>query len=245
MSATTIYNPIGWANRMNKNLPGIIASNTRETIEYDAETLWGASAYATRINGGYLKFPKSNYDSDGNEIGVRKSRNRDLMMHALSAPGLISAADRKQGRQARDWHSRTVMVRGLQGELSDFDRNIARVVQLDTVTERLDIAIVASLVNSYKKGSWEEKQKEQLDPSAGYVGDIGSRVRNLKATIIRVVYSDRYDCWFVSAITDTKQSLFFSLQKDIAVGKQVVLTGTVKAYRDKDTTTQLNRVKIH
>jgi hypothetical protein len=59
---------------------------------------------------------------------------------------------------------------------------------------------------------------------------------------MRSNYSEKYNTWFVSAITDTNHSVFFSYRESIEPETQVSIRGTVKRHNDRST--QLTRVKV-
>lgn len=216
--------------------------NRRQSMpvtKYTPDVVWGAAAYATRINGGYFKTPT--YDETGTKI--IKPVNRDIMKIALADQTAITEADQQMGRDAREFIAQQLTLKTLKGKLSDFDRGMVDVVGMTEFTsnDRYKIAIVASQIRAYEQAQKDIKVQDRVDRSKGYLADVGAKVQaNVEVT--KVIYSQNYNVFFVSGITDTNQAVFFSYREKIAVGSQIQVKGTVKAHRPD--ATQLSRVRV-
>ena len=64
----------------------------------------------------------------------------------------------------------------------------------------------------------------------------------LDAEVVSANWSNTYNIFWVTAITQDNRALFFSYKSQLNSGIQIKLVGTVKAHRDNKT--QLNRVKV-
>jgi cellobiose-specific phosphotransferase system component IIB len=217
----------------------------KRSVAWTAETVWAAAAYAYRINGGeYLKDPEYAKDSQGLWTDtIVRFRNRDVMRDALRDETQITAEDRDLGSRARDWLSKSMMVKALKGSaLSEFEQGLQQAVSLTEFDEwgcRYELALVASQIRAYEQAVQLEAAMEGI--SAEPIADIGVKV-DVEITVVKSVYSQNFGVFFTTAITTDKRAVFFSYRDRLANGHQCRIRGTVKAHRENST--QLNRVRI-
>jgi hypothetical protein len=219
---------------------------TVKSFKYSVEDVWGAAVAAQRVNGEYVKEDQYSYDTDTNERTLTKKRNRDIMMDFLAVPGTITDEDRATGRECRRFLQNDLTFRALKGQLNEFDSSVSRVAavddQFDTVQHRLELAVVACLPQSHQRSMVRQSIQDRVrSATGGYVGNIGDKVA-LTAEIVSAKYSQTYGIFWVTAITQNNQALFFSYKSQLNSATKIELVGTVKAHRDNQT--QLNRVKI-
>ena len=81
----------------------------------------------------------------------------------------------------------------------------------------------------------------RVDTTAGHVGAVGAKV-TCAIEVVRSVYSQNYNCFFVTGITEQNQPVFFSYRGQLQAGVKITVQGAVKAHRNDST--QLNRVKV-
>ena len=213
----------------------------REVREYSAETVWAAAAYADRVNGGeYLREPENILNPDGTWKPGRQA-NKRVLAEALANPDLVTDADRDTGREAWHWHQGRSMMDGLRGELRDFKKTLFEAVNQTAFlsTETLNMAVIASQIRAWRAGVAEEEARD--DVVAGYLAEVGAKVR-AGITVIRSVFSQNYNVFFVTAKTDSRHIVFFSYRDRMEPGSKCEIAGTVKAHRDDST--QLNRVRV-
>jgi hypothetical protein len=210
-------------------------------VSYSAETVWGAAAYAHRINGGYFKVDQFDVTQPG--AMPTKRANKVVMTSALEDATVITDADRALGSEARDFLAQQLTVKTLKGALSDFDRSMASTVTMDNLSsqDRLQLALIASQIRAYEQAKKELATAERIDHTRGYLADVGAKVQ-ARVEVTRVVYSQNYGVYFVSGITDTNQAVFFSYRERQDVGTWLTIKGTVKAHRPD--ATQLSRVRV-
>jgi len=208
---------------------------------WPAEVIWGAAAYAQRINGAYLKEDRIEMVDEAPVVTARSSKV--IMRGAIADQGLITEEDLAIGRLARDWHKKTLLVKALKGQLNDFEQSVARAAGMDEFAEnqRLEIAITASQIQSFIVNQQVAEAMSRVDTQAGFVGAVGDRV-NCAVEVVRSVYSQNYNCFFVTGITDKNQPVFFSYRNQLQPGSKITVQGFVKAHRNDST--QLNRVKV-
>jgi hypothetical protein len=213
----------------------------REQREYTAEMVWAAAAYADRVNGGeYLREQENILNPDGTWQPGR-SANKRLLADALVDPDLVTDADREVGREAWHWHQGRCMMDGLRGELRDFKKTLFEAVSQTAFlsTNTMHMAVIASQIRAWRAGVAEEEARDDVAP--GYLAPVGDKVR-ASITVIRSVFSQNYNVFFVTAKTDSRHMVFFSYRDRLESGYQCEITGTVKAHRDDST--QLNRVRM-
>jgi hypothetical protein len=210
---------------------------TRDTIDaVDANLLWSAACTAYRLNGGYLKQPELIGDQ------VVKPTNRDIVRKCLTNTALITDADRELGQQCRRQLASAVTLQALKAELGEWAKITARVCGLDTITSNYDLSVITAMPQSYAK----TLKKESVDARLArcddrHVGQLGNKVE-LVVEILRNNYSAKYNTWFVSAITQDNQAVFFAYREELKSDRTLKIRGTVKRLVDR--ATQLNRVKV-
>jgi len=218
---------------------------TVNSFKYSVDDVWGAAVAAQRTNGEYLKEDKTNITEDGSYETLQK-RNRDIMMDFLAVPGTITDEDRVTGLECRRFLQNDLTFRALKGQLSAFDASVSRVVavedEFDTVQHRLELAVVACLPQSHQRALVRQSIQDRVrNASGGYVGNVSDKVA-LDAEVVSANWSNTYNIFWVTAITQDNRALFFSYKSQLNSGIQIKLVGTVKAHRDNKT--QLNRVKV-
>jgi hypothetical protein len=218
---------------------------TVNSFKYSVDDVWGAAVAAQRTNGEYLKEDKTNITEDGSYETLQK-RNRDIMMDFLAVPGTITDEDRVTGRECRRFLQNDLTFRALKGQLSAFDASVSKVVavedEFDTVQHRLELAVVACLPQSHQRALVRQSIQDRVrNASGGYVGNVSDKVA-LDAEVVSANWSNIYNIFWVTAITQDNRALFFSYKSQLNSGIQIKLVGTVKAHRDNKT--QLNRVKV-
>lgn len=209
-----------------------------------AEIVWAAAAYADRLNGGeYRKEPEyaltetNTYTRD-----IVRHANRYYMAQAIASRTLITVEDRHVGQQARDWVRKSLVLKSLKGNMSDFDQAVARAVEMDefmTGADRYEIAVITSQIRAWREGTRMEAIIADVDHSP--VADVGTKV-SLMAEVVKCVFSSNFNVYFITAKTDGHQMVFFSYRDRLNPGRKIYLRGTVKAHRSD--ATQLNRVRL-
>ena len=242
MNPKTYFTPVNGYN------PRYGVRRTKATVnsfKYSVDDVWGAAVAAQRVNGEYIKEDKINITEDGTHETIKK-RNRDIMMDFLAVPGSITDEDRATGQECRRFLQNDLTFRALKGQLSAFDASVSKVVaveeEFDTVQHRLELAVVACLPQSHQRALVRQSIQDRVrNASGGYVGNVSDKVA-LDAEIVSANWSNTYNIFWVTAITQDNRALFFSYKSQLNSGIQIKLVGTVKAHRDNKT--QLNRVKV-
>jgi len=213
-------------------------------ITHSVDNVWGAAVAAQRINGSYVKEDLYNYDDNGPKIVKR--RNRDIMVDILANPALLTVEDIAQGQECRKFLQNDITFRALKNKLTEFDGSVSRVLAVtadfDTVKHKLELAVVACLPQSHTRSLERQAVQDRVRQTSGeLIGALGAKVC-LDVEIIKSNYSQQWNTWYATAVTQDNSAVFFAYRQELARGEKYTIQGTVKAHRDGST--QLNRVSI-
>ena len=214
-------------------------------IKYAVSDVWAAACAAQRINGAYIKEGRVDTDVDGNVISVVK-RNRDIMMDFLTCPENLTVDDVVAGEQVLNELKKDLTWRALKGQLNDFDQSASKVIAVedhfDTQMNRLELAVVACLPASYERLKSRQNTQDRMSQTSGeYVAPVGHKAM-VNVSVVGCNYSTTWNTYYITAITQDNQAVWFSLRDPQGPGVRMSIKGTVKAH--KNGTTQLNRVSI-
>ena len=218
-----------------------------EGIRHSVDNVWGAAVAAQRINGSYVK--KTMYKTDQETVFdtvIHKRRNRDIMVDILANPARLTVEDIAQGQECRRFLQNDFTFRALKNKLTEFDSAVSKCLavtdEFDTVKHKYELAVVACLPQSHQRSLAREANRARIQQTTGeYIGQVKDKVA-LNVEIIRCVFSQNYNTWFATAVTQDNQAVFFSIRERYDAGTWLSIRGTVKAH--KDGSTQLNRVSI-
>jgi hypothetical protein len=164
----------------------------------------------------------------------------------LANPAVLTVEDIAQGQECRKFLQNDITFRALKNKLTEFDSATSKVLavaeEFDTVKNKYELAVIASLPASYARALERQATQERVRQATGdYVAQPGNKVQ-LSVEIIKTNYSQQWNTWYATAITTDNCAVFFAYRQQLATGVQHTILGTVKAHRDG--TTQLNRVSI-
>ena len=213
-------------------------------VKHSVDNVWGAAIAAQRINGSYVKAALYDYDDNGPKIV--KHRNRDIMTNILANPAQLTVEDIAQGQECRKFLQQDITFRALQNRLTEFDSSVSKVLAVeddfDTDKHKLELAVVACLPQSHARALERQATQERVRQTSGdVIGTPGDKVR-LDVEIIKSNYSQQWNTWYATGVTQDNSAVFFAYRQELAKGAKHTIIGTVKAHRDGST--QLNRVSI-
>ena len=217
-----------------------------EGIKHSVDNVWGAAVAAQRMNGSYVKETVYRLDKNTGVTVVDYRRNRDIMVDILENPAVLTVEDIAQGQECRKFLQNDITFRALKNKLTEFDSAVSKVLAVtedfDTVKHKYELAVVACLPQSHTRSLAREANQARIQQTSGeYIGQVKDKV-TLNVEIIRCVFSQNWNTWFATAITQNNQAVFFSIRESHDAGTHLTIRGTVKAH--KDGSTQLNRVSI-
>ena len=207
-------------------------------VAFSADDIWGAAAYATIVNSGYLKaaeYDKVTYNT------IVKEANRDVAKKAL-ADGIVNEEHRVLGRKAQQFLSSRLAMKALTKRLNDFEASLAGTVALTEFIvpeDRSKIGLVNSQIASYQR----QLNEELLTENAvwGYLSEVGMRL-DTTVTMTSCFWIDDFSKFRYNAITQDGYKTNFYNSGTHDVGSTVEISGTVKKHAEN--VTILNRVKI-
>ena len=208
----------------------------KNEYQYSADLVWAAACAAYRINGGYFKYARV---EDGK---VTVPTNRELVRMMLETPGPISDADRDQAHRCRQDLSNASTLAALKNRLTEWGELSARMAGLETVTTDYEISVITAMPKSWEQNNLRENTDSRLahcDPDP--VARVNERVE-LSGEIVRSNYSNRFNTFYTTVITDDNRQVFFAYREQLTVGEHIRFCGRVKRHADR--ATQLSRVKL-
>lgn len=206
--------------------------------KYSIMQVLSAACAAQRINGTYLKLlPEVN-------PGDQKP-NRQLVMDLLEdTNGIrITEDDVELANNIKSHYAGLTFKVLSGGYINGFDRDVMKLLEQETTDSFHAIAVMASLPNSYVIAHGRVIAEQRINfAQGGYVGTVGNKL-NLSCEVLKCIYSQKYNTYYINAITDNDEVVFFSYKQKIEIGSKINIAGNVKAHRDEKVT-QLNRVKV-
>ena len=133
-------------------------------------------------------------------------------------------------------------MRALKGELDEWSLLIARMTALEDVTTDYEISVITALPKNYYQIIERENINSRLahcDNTA--VGRVNELV-TLEGEIVRANYSNRFNTFYTTVITDANQEVFFAYREKLVFGRRIRFCGRVKRHAGR--ATQLSRVKL-
>lgn len=212
---------------------------------FSAELVWGASAAAQRINGEYLRF--DDVPEGFTATSPRRVNSRLLMTRFLADPSVITAADIERGREVRMFNQGFLMKQ-LNDKINEFEKNALKIAGAETFDvpgSNYAFALIASAPASYERACVREEKKTILAglcADSKHIGVEGEKLPETEVTVLRSVYSQKYNTFFITAAAN-KDVVFFAYKSEIKDGSKIKIKGRVKSHRDQGQT-QLNRVKV-
>jgi hypothetical protein len=210
----------------------------KRVLNFNADDVWAAACQAQRINGSYVKLSMIS-ESDP---AINQQSNRQIVEGLLADTFNISDEDREQGKKVRQYFQ-GFTFKILQGKaLSEFNNTAMLIANRDVITSLYDVAVIASLPNSYEKSVERDNVDRRINfARGGYLGVIGDKV-STEIEVVKQIWSQKWNTYYITGITDDDKVLFFASKVNIEIGDCVKIQGTVKAHRENST--QLNRVKV-
>ena len=227
-------NPYTYRNLARRNPYGYRKPTNKVKINYNADDVWAAAVQAQSINGMYAKVS----DRDKNI----SQTNRQIVDALLMDTAQITQESRDKAVLVRQYF-KAYTFKLLQGKtLNEFNNTAMLIAQRDDITTSYDVAVITSLPQSYENGTKRDNVESRINfARGGYLGTEGDKV-TIKIEVVKYIYSQKWNTYYVTGLTDDDKVLFFAYNKPLNIGDHVTIQGTIKALRDNST--QLNRVKV-
>ncbi len=212
-----------------------------------AERVWAAVALAWRVVGNqYLSAPLITYSEQGDELTSTPS-NKILVRRILEGESehQITDADVAQGDEYRRQINALSFAVLMGRKLGEFLTNLVDLAQREEVdlNDRFAIGVLACAPKTAIAERTRAMQDQRLAfANTQHVGKVGERV-TATVEVIKSVYSQQWNTFYITAITETDQAVWFAFRKPLELGQKLSIAGTVKRHADNGQT-QLNRVTV-
>lgn len=194
---------------------------------------------AQRVNQKYVKFPDQLRDD---QITRYDKTNRELVYIFLEDQSNITDVDRELAETIKNFYKGYTFKLLSGAYLSDFDRNIIKILEEEFTTEGYNVALLASVPSSYIKAKQRDDADRRIRQGlGGYVGTIDERL-NLQIEVVKCIFSQKWGIYYITGITSSEQVVYFGYKQEVTIGTVLNIVGNVK--RQQNDSTQLNRVKI-
>jgi len=212
---------------------------------YAVADVWAAACAAQRINGEYLKDGRNTLNEQGKVLSTTP-RNRDVMLQFLHHPECLLPEDIAEGAECQNFLRNDLTFRALKGQLNDFDQATSKVLAVEDrffpQKHKYELAVIACLPQSRLRSMARQEQQARIKKATGGTfGSVGNKVA-MDVEVVSASYSQNFNIYWINAVNDADQPVFFSYRNPLVAGDRFSIAGTVKGHRDSKT--QLNRVKI-
>jgi len=213
--------------------------SAKNVMTYSANDVWAVACKAQRLNKEYIKFVPE---------GSKKETNREIMYRLLEEGSKhLTVADKNEGVKVRQHYQAMTFKLLTDDFVSEFDKTAMAIADKDLLDSKLDIAIIASLPSAYTRAGVRKVQDQTIAQATTdkMIGKIKDRV-DLLVTVLRSFLSHKWNCYFITAVTENEEVVFFGSSKiNPKIGETLDVRGTVKSHRSDDNgmVTQLNRVQ--
>lgn len=210
-------------------------SAPKQTISFTADDVWSAAwqAYVTNDKQ-YIKAIAPGVEGH--------QTNRLIAEQLLANPEQITEESRQVGGVMRRYFQGLTfkLIEGKQ--LTPFMQSAFDAANKNEIISKYDLAVIVSLPATYEKSTKRDDTNRRIQwARGGYIGSVGDKTEQ-RIEIVKRLWSEKWNTWYITGITEADQVLFFAYKKDTEIGSYVTIQGVVKAHRDNST--QLNRVKV-
>ena len=210
---------------------------------------------AQRVNGEYLKEAEGIYSSDGVYM-YTKQTNKMLMLCTLDhtvwtadpkdAPMPIKVTDEDVAlAEEIQKYFKRLLFAAIEGE-NEFQTNINSFLSSEQI-ETKNFGYIACLPSVYARDKVHNKvKKASRAVEEGYLGEIGSTVKDLDAEILSSVKSKNFEGYNIDAIINNRMASWLN-KTNLNLGACVIVKAKIKDHskhwKHQNDVTRLNYVK--
>jgi len=223
--------------------------------EFPTQQVLELACAAQRINGAYIKEEAPVYSEDGAFMYL-KHTNKIQMLCTLEPaiwtadpkdapmPLKVIPEDVAQAEEIRKYF-RKFLFSAIEGE-NDFQTNINSILSSDTVKQN-QFGYVACLPSVHVRDVTQTKVKRAAKAvEEGYLGEIGSNLKDLDAEIISSVKSKNFEGYNIDAIINNKMASWLN-KTNLNLGACIIVKAKIKDHtkhwKHQNDVTRLNYVK--
>ena len=223
--------------------------------EFPTQQVLELACTAQRVNGAYLKETEAVYSADDIYLYLKQT-NKILMLCTLNPaiwtadpkdypmPLKIQPEDVSLAEEIKKYYKRLLFA-AIEGE-NEFQTKINSILESETVKEN-EFGWVACLPSVYVRDKAQNKIKKiARQVEEGYLGEIGSQLKDLDCEILESVKSKNFEGWNISAIINNRMVSWLN-KTNLNLGACVIVKAKVKDHskhwKYQNDVTRLNYVK--
>ena len=223
--------------------------------EFPTQQVLELACAAQRVNGEYLKEAEGVYSSDGVYMYTKQINKMQMLCTVIPTnwtadpkdapmPLKVTEEDIALAQEIKTYYKRLLFA-AIEGE-NDFQTNINSFLSSDNI-ETKNFGYIACLPSVYTRDRVQNKLKKvSRSVDEGYLGEVGSNLKDLDAEIISSVKSKNFEGYNIDAIISNKMASWLN-KTDLALGPCVVVKAKVKDHtkhwKHQNDVTRLNFVK--
>jgi hypothetical protein len=210
---------------------------------------------AQRVHGAYIKEPEAVYAEDGVYMYTKQTNKMQMLCtldHTIwtadpkdaPMPLKVLPEDIALAEEIQKYFKR-LMFAAIEGE-NEFQTNINSFLSSDTI-ETKNFGYIACLPSVYVRDKAQNTVKRAArSVEEGYLGEIGSNLKDLDAEILSSVKSKNFEGYNIDAIINNKMVSWLN-KTNLNVGACVVVKAKIKDHskhwKHQNDVTRLNYVK--
>ena len=223
--------------------------------EFPTQQVLELACAAQQVNGSYIKEPEAVWAEDGVYMYTKQTNKMQMLCTVIPTnwtadpkdapmPLKVTEEDIALAQEIKTYYKRLLFA-AIEGE-NDFQTNINSFLSSDNI-ETKNFGYIACLPHVYVKDKMQNKLKKvSRSVDEGYLGEVGSNLKDLDAEILSSVKSKNFEGYNIDAIISNKMVSWIN-KTGLNLGACVVVKAKVKDHskhwKHQNDVTRLNYVK--
>ena len=223
--------------------------------EFPTQQVLELACAAQRVNGSYIKESEAVWAEDGVYMYTKQTNKMMMLCTVIPTnwtadpkdapmPLKVTEEDVALAQEIKTYYKRLLFA-AIEGE-NDFQTNINSFLSSDNI-ETKNFGYIACLPSVYTRDRVQNKLKKvSRSVDEGYLGEVGSNLKDLDAEILSSVKSKNFEGYNIDAIINNKMVSWIS-KTGLNLGACVIVKAKVKDHskhwKHQNDVTRLNYVK--
>ena len=223
--------------------------------EFPTQQVLELACAAQQVNGSYIKEPEAVWAEDGVYMYTKQTNKMMMLCTVIPTnwtadpkdapmPLKVTEEDIALAQEIKTYYKRLLFA-AIEGE-NDFQTNINSFLSSDNI-ETKNFGYIACLPSVYTRDRVQNKLKKvSRSVDEGYLGEVGSNLKDLDAEILSSVKSKNFEGYNIDAIISNKMVSWIN-KTSLDLGACVVVKAKVKDHskhwKHQNDVTRLNYVK--
>ena len=223
--------------------------------EFPTQQVLELACAAQQVNGSYIKEPEAVWAEDGVYMYSKQTNKMQMLCTVIPTnwtadpkdapmPLKVTEEDVALAQEIKTYYKRLLFA-AIEGE-NDFQTNINSFLSSDNI-ETKNFGYIACLPSVYTRDRVQNKLKKvSRSVDEGYLGEVGSNLKDLDAEILSSVKSKNFEGYNIDAIISNKMVSWIN-KTSLNLGACVVVKAKVKDHskhwKHQNDVTRLNYVK--